>query len=602
MRESAEAADVRRRKLELLQNHYRHFATFMRDIMKVLGFEPTWMQYDIANYMQYGPHLAMVQAQRGEAKSTIAAIYAVFCLIHDPTHRVLIISAGGTQASEIATLIQRIILTVPTLECIRPDKNAGDRTSVDAFDVHHSLKGIDKSPSVACIGVTGNLPGKRADLLIADDVESNKNSRTAANRELLLTITLEFSAICTGKPGTPGRILYLGTPQTGDSIYNTLPGRGYDMRIWPGRYPTPAQREHYGPHLAPAIVQRLEADPTLAFGGGPMGDEGQCTDELLAGEDKHQSELRQRGPSSYQLNYMLNTRLMDALRFPLKTENLVVIPGGGDRFPLTITRGLSNAHQRSFQSSGYGFVMMMPHEMSTETAPVQGVHMQIDPAGGGANGDETAFAVTAFLNSTVYLLAIGAVPGGYDGDGLLELRRIAVKYKPNIVSIEKNMGYGAFAKVFLPVLREDRGEEKGYKGDIREEFVTGNKEARMIGTLEPVMARGSLVVLESVVEMDHEYTQRYATSGKRQVFSLFHQLSKLTNQKGSIAHDDRLDALEGSVRHWVAQLALDQNKAIAKQQQKEFQAWIDDPTGMKAATRKGPLQRGRPSLLDRYRR
>jgi predicted SprT family Zn-dependent metalloprotease len=109
-------------------------------------------------------------------------------------------------------------------------------------------------------------------------------------------------------------------------------------------------------------------------------------------------------------------------------------------------------------------------------------------------------------------------------------------------------------------------------------------------------------MLESAVEMDHEYTQRYSTSGKRQVYSLFHQMAKITNQKGSIAHDDRLDALEGSVRHWVAQLALDQNKAIVKQQQKEFQAWINDPTGMKAATRKGPLRAGRPSLLDRYRR
>ena len=54
-RESAEAADLRRKKLEVLQNHYKHFATFMRDIMKVLGFAPTWLQYDIANYMQYGP-------------------------------------------------------------------------------------------------------------------------------------------------------------------------------------------------------------------------------------------------------------------------------------------------------------------------------------------------------------------------------------------------------------------------------------------------------------------------------------------------------------------------------------------------------------------
>ena len=181
MRESQAEAAIRRKKLAILRSHYPHFATFMRDIMKVLGFTPTWMQYDIANYMQFGPSLTMVQAQRGEAKSTIAAIYAVFCLIHDPSHRVLIVSAGGTQANEIATLVQRIILTVPSLECLRPDKNSGDRTSIEAFDVHHSLKGIDKSPSVACIGVTGNLPGKRADLLIADDVESNKNSRTAAN-------------------------------------------------------------------------------------------------------------------------------------------------------------------------------------------------------------------------------------------------------------------------------------------------------------------------------------------------------------------------------------------------------------------------------------
>lgn len=596
MRESAEAADLRRKKLEVLQKHYSHFAIFLRDIMKVLGFSPTWMQYDIANYMQFGPVNQMVQAQRGEAKSTIAAIFAVFCLIHDPAHRVLVISAGGTQADEIATLIQRIILTVPTLECMRPDKNAGDRTSVDAFDIHHSLKGIDKSPSVACIGVTGNLPGKRADLLIADDVESNKNSRTAANRELLLNITLEFSAIATGRPGVPSRIMYLGTPQTSDSIYNTLPGRGFDIRIWPGRYPTPAQRTAYGPHLAPSIAAKLDADPSLAFGGGPLGDEGQPTDPTLFDEEKLRAKLLDRGPSSFQLNYMLNTKLMDAQRFPLKTENLVVIPGGGGRFPLTVTRGMSSQHLRSFTSSGLGFNMMAPHELSQETAPLQGVHMQIDPAGGGANGDETAFAVTGFLNSNVYVLAVGAVPGGYDGDGLVHLSEIAERYKPNVITIEKNMGHGAFSKIFLPILRQK------WKGEIIDEFVSGNKEARIIGTLEPVMARGSLVFLESVIEMDDEYTEKYTSTGKRMIFSLFHQLTKITRQKGCLAHDDRLDALEGSVRHWVSHLALDQNKAIEAQAQKEFQKWINDPTGMKAATRKVPSRPGRPSLLDRYMR
>lgn len=596
MRESAEQAELRVRKLKVLQEHYPHFAIFMRDIMKVLGFSPTWMQYDIGNYMQFGPQNLMVQAQRGEAKTTIASIFAVFCLLHDPQHRVLITSAGGTQAAEIATLIQRIILTVPFLECLRPDKNEGDRTAVDAFDIHYTLKGIDKSPSVACIGVTGNLPGKRADLLIADDVESNKNSRTAANRELLLNITLEFSSICSGRPGVLPRILYLGTPQTSDSIYNTLPGRGFEVRIWPGRYPSPAQRDHYGPHLAPSIVQRLEADPSLAYGGGPMGDEGQPTDPGIADEGVLQFKLKDKGPSSFQLNHMLNTRLMDSLRFPLKLDNLVVIPGaGGTRFPLTITRGMSQQHMRTFQSSGMGFTMMSPHDTSSETAELQGIHMQIDPAGGGANGDETAFAITGFLNSSVYVLACGGVPGGYDGDGLRELAELAKKFKPTVMTIEKNMGHGAFAKVFLPLLREF------WKGNVVEEFVTGNKEARMIGTLEPVIARGSLVILESVVEMDHEYTQRYNSTGKRIVYSLFHQMSKVTSQRGCLAHDDRLDALEGSVRHWVAQLAIDQNKAIETQQQKDFQKWLDDPTGMKAG-QGGRPRTGRPSLLNRYLR
>ena len=595
MRESADAVHLRLAKLRVLQGHYKHFAVFLRDAMKLLGFAPTWMQYDIANYLQFGPTNLMVQAQRGEAKSTITAIFAVWCLIHDPSHRVLIVSAGSTQANEIATLIQRIILTWDVLECMRPDKNEGDRTSVEAFDVHYSLKGIDKSPSVACIGVTGNLPGKRADLLIADDVESPKNSRTAANRELLLNQTLEFSAICTGKPGFPGRIVYLGTPQTSDSIYNTLPGRGFDVRIWPGRYPTPAQMEHYGPHLAPAIRNRLEADPALAFGGGPLGDEGQPTDPDLFDEAKLQEKLRDRGPSSFQLNYMLNTRLMDAQRFPLKTSHLIYMPGAASsRYPLTVVRGMTQAHSRILQSSGQSFEVMCPHEVSDSTAAFQGVHMQIDPAGGGANGDETAFAVTAFLNSTVYVLAVGGFPGGYDGESLNGLAEIAERFQPNVVDIEKNMGHGAFAKVFLPILRQK------WKGTLREEFVTGQKERRIIGTLEPVMARGSLVFLESAVAMDDEMTERYNGTGKRILYSVFHQMSKITTQRGSLAHDDRLDALEGSVRHWTKMLALDQDKAIEKQEQEEFQNWLRDPTGMLAATRRMP-RRGRKSLLDRFK-
>ena len=153
----------------LLAEQYERFEDFAEDGMAFLGFSLTDEQRDISQYMQEGPRLRMVMAQRGEAKSTLAALYAVWRIVQRPSTRVLIVSGGEKQASEVATLVVRMIMTWDILECLRPDRQAGDRTSTEAFDVHYALKGLDKSPSVACVGITSNLPGKRADLLIPDD-------------------------------------------------------------------------------------------------------------------------------------------------------------------------------------------------------------------------------------------------------------------------------------------------------------------------------------------------------------------------------------------------------------------------------------------------
>ena len=157
MSESIPLALKRWRDVELLRQEYPTFGPFLVDMMEVLGFRTSELQLDIASYIEHGPDYLMIQAQRGQAKTTITAIYAVWALIHNPKLRILIVSAGSTQANEISTLVVRFIMTVDILEPMRPDKQAGDRTSVEAFDVHHSLKGLDKSPSVACVGVTANL-------------------------------------------------------------------------------------------------------------------------------------------------------------------------------------------------------------------------------------------------------------------------------------------------------------------------------------------------------------------------------------------------------------------------------------------------------------
>lgn len=49
-----------------LQSHYSDFRDFYADCSEeLIGFTPSEMQYNIAQYVSQGPMYAMVQAQRG---------------------------------------------------------------------------------------------------------------------------------------------------------------------------------------------------------------------------------------------------------------------------------------------------------------------------------------------------------------------------------------------------------------------------------------------------------------------------------------------------------------------------------------------------------
>ncbi len=588
-RESSQEALVRWQKLHLLQDHYSEFLPFLVDGMELLGFTVSEIQEDIAKFIAYGPHYLMVKAQRGQAKTSIAALYCVWCLIHNPRFRILIVSAGGSQASDISTLVIRIIMNMDELECLRPDIRNGDRSSVEHFDVHYTLKGVDKSPSVKCLGITANLQGNRADLILADDVESSKNSATATMRGQLLHRTLDFTSIC-----STGRIIWLGTPQSNESIYMTLPGAGVTVRVWPGRYPTQAQLENYSNELAPLLARRLAADPSLGAGGGFLADQGQPIEKAGTGwldEANLQTKELAQGESWFQLQHMLNTKLADALRFPLKLARMMALDVV-DKAPLTVTRSTNPVDCSEHNVHGFGFKMRLVAAASQEVATLAQIVAYVDPAGGGVNADETAYAVTAFLNGNIYLLDAGGLPGGYDKDTLALLAERLAKWKPNSVIIEKNMGFGAFREVFVPILHTV------HKCAVEDDLVTGQKETRIIATLEPVIGRGALIVAESALEQDKMDCARYQPKD-RQVYSLFFQLAKLTRERGSLIHDDRADALEGAVRYWQKYLAVDQEHQAKVERDRAYKELISDPMGRHRFD--PPPTRGK-SLFSKYRR
>lgn len=566
--------DIREELAMMFASTFHEFEDFADLGMRYLGFSISPMQRDIARYMQYGPRKAMVQAQRGEAKSTLAALFAVWKLIQDQSTRVLVVSAGEDQASDVATLIIRVIEQWHILCWLRPDKARGDRTSYEHYDVHCDLKPVDKSASVSCIGITANLPGRRADLLIPDDIESPKNSMTQTMRDQLLHFSKEFSAIC-----THGRTLYLGTPQTKESIYKTLPSRGFDVRIWTGRYPTPQELLEYpAGALAPMILEALDADPTLGTGGGLDGTRGQPADPVRFNEDALIEKELDWGPEGFALQYMLNTSLSDALRTKVKLADLIVGAWGAAAAPELIQYSAEpRLLYRTEHPALAGEKLYSCASASNEYIKYQHKVMCIDPAGDG--GDEVAFAAAGVANSYVHLFTVGGLRGGVTKENIREIVQLCVELEVHDIRVEKNMGHGTVEMLFVAEIEVMfNAKEIPYKPGVRGDYNTGQKEKRIIDRISPITRRHKFVVHQRAFEDDARYCAMHAID-KRTITSAFYQLANITYDRGSLAKDDRADCISDCVYELSSMIAVDDKENAVKRLAAAAKEFVDNPMG-----------------------
>ena len=91
---------------------------------------------------------------------------------------------------------------------------------------------------------------------------------------------------------------------------------------------------------------------------------------------------------------------------------------------------------------------------------------------------------------------------------------------------------------------------------------TTQKEKRIIDCLEPLMNQHRLVISDKVVQEDYTSTQIH-TPEMALRYQLFYQMSRITRDKGSLAHDDRLDVLAMSCQYWADRIAKDADQAMA---------------------------------------
>lgn len=544
----------------------KDFKTFLWYVHRHLGLpDPTPLQYDIADFLQHGPKRSVIQAFRGVGKSHITAAYVVWRLLCDAEVKIMVVSASKERADAFSTFTQRLIWEMEGLEYLRPRPE--QRQSKISFDVGPAT--ASQSPSVKSVGITGQLTGSRADLIVADDVEVLNNAFTQSARDKLSESVKEFDAIL--KPLPTSRVVFLGTPQTEDSLYTKLPDRGYEVRVWPARMPTEALSEAYGNTLAPYVV-------SLGFSVGAPTDPLRFSDsDLIEREASY-------GKAGFAMQFMLSTQLSDMERFPLKVRDLVIMPIDPEVAPLRVQWGPleDRAYKDIPNVAMKGDRMYPPMNVGDITSEFTGAVLAIDPSGRGA--DETGYAVVKMINGYLYVPAAGGLQGGYDDDTLMELAVIAKKHKVNHVVVESNFGDGMFTKLLSPVLG------KVHPCMIEEVRHSQQKERRIIDTLEPVMMNHKLVIDPKVIEEDYRTAMKYEQT-VRQSKMLIYQMTRLTTEKGCLRHDDRLDALAIGVGYWSEMMGRDaeEGEKLMRQEalERELRGFMEnavDPLGRRMGT------------------
>jgi hypothetical protein len=548
------------------------FAYFFCYILRELGLaeEPTKQQLRICEWDEVGPDRTVTVGFRGIAKSTISGARALHRLRIDPEgEKILIPGATETKAEEITTFMARCIREIDLLQCLAPGEN--QRQSVLAFDVGPAIIGGDGAPSVRACGILSpSLTGKRATMIIPDDIETLTNSITPLKQERLWAATTEFESILLPDAGQPlpRQISFRGTPHLETSMYwRLVRERGYKMRMWPARYPSAEALEVYDGCLDPLMVEEITEHPALV---------GQATDP----ERFNDAELikRETGSTkaSWQLQYMLNCRLSTLDKFPIRLGDLIVMSLDGKALPEVVSWA-SGSEQRinelpcvGLGADRYYHRPMMVQGWLPKAEKWRSI-MAIDPSGRGS--DELAWAVVAELSGNLFVLDSGGTTRGYEDDVLVMLANTAKRWGVNAVIPEPNFGDGMFSKVLQPVM------QRIYPCSIEEApRSTGQKERRIIDVLAPLVQQHRVVVSSELVRKDWEGAERDADTGHPR--SLMYQLSRITTDRGSLLYYDRIDALAIAAAHFVEAAAQDQRKAAQQRQDELLEAtlaaWMDE--------------------------
>jgi hypothetical protein len=540
----------------------RDFKNFMwKTWMTRFGNAPSPRMYEIGDRLQHGSDRDEILGFRGVAKSNVTVTFGVWKLHCDQKEIILTVSGSGDGAKGNAVLAWDMVNSFDWLAHLKP--RANQRHSTYAFDVAGTA--TEKSESFAAMSLFGQLTGRRASGIIPDDVETPNTSATEGDRSELRTRYAELGGAIL-KPG--GWIKVLGTPQTEQTIYLELATeRGYTMYILPALYPLASELAKYGPWLSPAIARELAANAALS---------GTSTEPTRFSEGDLLARKLEYGATEFdrQFKLYLDAGLANAKPLKLRDIPVVEIPEPTPQDPLKVPGEMIWSPVPSNQWADIQVDALngdsqvyAPMKIDLWQEPEMKI-LVVDPSGEGK--DETAWAVLTQHLGRVGLVHQDARLEGFSHDTLMAIANDAKIYSVHKIIIEKNYGGGMFGELLRAALLEVT------YGCSIEELTAGQvqKEVRVVDTLEPLVTGHRLWIAAAVLRKDFSAGKDYVgiEQAKRRFYRLTYQLTRITKQKGCLAHDDRVDALAsgvatfmGALRRQLETAAQDSREAYLKQ-------------------------------------
>jgi len=337
-------------------------------------------------------------------------------------------------------------------------------------------------------------------------------------------------------------------------VYRKLAERNYRPFVWPARYPRSIA--NYEGLIAPQLQEDIDQG----------ADKWQVTDPDRFNEEDLIEREAAMGRSNFMLQFMLDTSLSDAEKFPLKMADLIVTSVNPKSAPDDIIWCSDPRNViKELPTVGLpGDYFYSPMQLSGDWNPYQETICSVDPSGRGT--DETAAAYISQRNGFLYLHEMRAYRDGYSDQTLLDILKGCGKYGVTKLVIETNFGDGIVSELFKKHLIQTK---QGI--DVEEVRANVRKEDRIIDALEPILNQHRLVVDRSVIDWDYN-SNKDAPPEQRILYMLFYQMSRMCREKGAVKHDDRIDCLAQGVKYFTDCMSISAQQVIA---QRKLDEWND---------------------------